>query len=166
MDPIDQERDETHAERMDRNWNELLQELRVTQTGIQVLAGFLITLPFQQRFSTLGEAQENLYLVVLAAALVSIVLLMTPVIIHRVLFRRGVKQQVVEVSDQLARAGFVTLAITLVLAAALIVWVVTGSTGGWIAGAGWSCRWCCGAASEPPLPARTSLTSGMIGVWW
>ena len=115
MDPIDQERDETHAERMDRNWNELLQELRVTQTGIQVLAGFLITLPFQQRFSTLGEAQENLYLVVLAAALVSIVLLMTPVIIHRVLFRRGVKQQVVEVSDQLARAGFVTLAITLVL---------------------------------------------------
>ena len=136
MDPIDQERDETHAERMDRNWNELLQELRVTQTGIQVLAGFLITLPFQQRFSTLGEAQENLYLVVLAAALVSIVLLMTPVIIHRVLFRRGVKQQVVEVSDQLARAGFVTLAITLVMAAALIVWVVTGSTGGWIAGAG------------------------------
>lgn len=132
---MDRERDETFAERMDRNWNELLQELRVTQTGIQVLAGFLITLPFQQRFTTLGDGQERLYLVVLVAALVSIVLLMTPVIIHRVLFRRGVKQQVVEVSDRLARAGFVSLGITLVLAAALIVGVVTGSTGGWVAGA-------------------------------
>ena len=47
-------RNETAAERMDRNWNELLQELRVTQTGVQILSGFLLTLPFQQRFSDAG----------------------------------------------------------------------------------------------------------------
>ena len=51
------DRNESHDQRMDRNWNELLQELRVSQTGVQILAGFLLTLPFQQRFQGLG-AQE------------------------------------------------------------------------------------------------------------
>ena len=53
---------------VDRNWNELLQELRVTQTGLQILTGFLVTLPFQQRFSGLGPRQELLYLVTLGVA--------------------------------------------------------------------------------------------------
>ena len=52
-------------ERLDRNWEELLQELRVTQTGVQVLTGFLVTLPFQARFTTLTGPQRTLYLVVL-----------------------------------------------------------------------------------------------------
>src|SRR5665648_414537 len=62
-------RSETPAERLDRNWNEILQELRVTQTGIQILTGFLLTVPFQQRFAELTDDQRRIYLtlVVLAA---------------------------------------------------------------------------------------------------
>lgn len=62
-------RDETQNERMDRNWNELLQELRVTQTGTQILSGFLLTLVFQPRFASLDALQRGLYvaLVILAA---------------------------------------------------------------------------------------------------
>lgn len=51
-------RNETSAERIDRNWNEMLQELKVVQTGMQILAGFLLTVPFQQRFLTLTGAQR------------------------------------------------------------------------------------------------------------
>ncbi|MGZ4553989.1 MAG: DUF6328 family protein, partial [Mycobacteriaceae bacterium] len=60
---MDTQRSETRAEKMDRNWSELLQELRVTQTGVQILSGFLLTLPFQARFTHLDRAQEALYLV-------------------------------------------------------------------------------------------------------
>ena len=56
------DRDETEAERLDRNWNDMLQELRVVQTGVQLLSGFLLTLPFTERFSDLDVWQERLYL--------------------------------------------------------------------------------------------------------
>ena len=56
------DRDETEAERLDRNWNDMLQELRVVQTGVQLLSGFLLTLPFTERFRTLDVWQERLYL--------------------------------------------------------------------------------------------------------
>jgi hypothetical protein len=55
-------RDESTEERLDRNWDELLQELRVVQTGIQLLSGFLLTLPFTQVFDGLDDAQKWLYL--------------------------------------------------------------------------------------------------------
>ena len=58
----DQDRDETEAERLDRNWSSLLQELRVAQTGVQLLTGFLLTLPFQQRFTQLNEVMRAVYL--------------------------------------------------------------------------------------------------------
>ncbi|AKT51025.1 DUF6328 family protein [Arsenicicoccus sp. oral taxon 190] len=131
---MDRKRDETAAERMDRNWNELLQELRVIQTGIQVLAGFLITLPFQQRFATLEDAQRHLYLVVVSLALLAVVLLLTPVVVHRALFRHGVKDTVVQLGSRLTAAGFVALGLTLVGTGVLIAWVVTGSVGGMVGG--------------------------------
>src|SRR6478735_7521487 len=75
--PKNDGRDESLAERMDRNWVELLQELRVLQTGVQILAGFLLTLPFQSRFETLDDYQTRLYLanVVLAALTTATILL-------------------------------------------------------------------------------------------
>ena len=87
--PKDDGRDESRAERMDRNWAELLQELRVLQTGVQLLAGFLLTLPFQARFETLDDYQTRLYLanVVLAALTTATILL--PVSVHRRLFRQA-----------------------------------------------------------------------------
>jgi hypothetical protein len=89
--PKDDGRDESRAERMDRNWSELLQELRVPQTGVQLLAGFLLTLPFQARFVTLDDYQIRLYLanVVLAALTTATILL--PVSVHRRLFRQGLR---------------------------------------------------------------------------
>ena len=72
------ERHETPAERMDRNWNELLQELRVTQTGVQILSGFLLTLPFQSRFAELDGQQRTIFLVAVALSTIATALLVSP----------------------------------------------------------------------------------------
>ena len=129
------ERDETPAERADRNWNELLQELRVTQTGIQVLAGFLLTLPFQQRFSDLDRLQTGEYLAAVSCAIFSVILLVAPVSAHRWLFGRHKKDVVVHFGDRLARAGLTMLAVTIVLSALFVFGVVAGQTAGSIVGA-------------------------------
>ncbi|MDY6999819.1 MAG: DUF6328 family protein, partial [Actinomycetota bacterium] len=81
-------RRETEMERLDRNWNSLLQELRVVQTGVQVLTGFLLTLPFQGRFDILDGGMQNVYLVTVCTAVLSTALLVAPVAMHRLLFRR------------------------------------------------------------------------------
>jgi hypothetical protein len=92
-------RNESTEERMDRNWMELIQELRVLQTGVQILGGFLLTLPFQERFEELDEWQVTLYLCnVLVAALTTILIVM-PVSVHRRLFRRGLKATLVSNAD-------------------------------------------------------------------
>ena len=93
-------RDETSEERADRNWDELLQELRVSQTGVQLIAGFLMTLPFQSRFAELDTFQQRWYLGLIALACLTIGLTLTPVAIHRRLFRSHAK-------DSLVRAGHV-----------------------------------------------------------
>ena len=85
------DRHETDDERADRNWEDLLQELRVTQTGIQLLSGFLLILPFQSRFEDLDAFQVDWYLGLLLLALVIVALLLTPVGMHRRLFRQRVK---------------------------------------------------------------------------
>src|SRR6188472_4375105 len=76
-------RDESRAERMDRNWVELLQELRVLQTGVQILAGFLLTLPFQARFETLDGYQIGLYLANVIVAALTTASILLPVSLHR-----------------------------------------------------------------------------------
>jgi len=129
------DRDETPAERADRNWNELLQELRVTQTGVQVLAGFLLTLPFQQRFSRLSSWQTGQYLAAVSCAVLSVILLVAPVSAHRWLFGRHEKDVVVRFGDRLAKAGLTMLAVTIVLAIMFVFGVVAGQTAGTITAA-------------------------------
>ena len=124
------DRHETETEGLDRNWNELLQELRVTQTGVQILAGFLLTLPFQQRFSDLDDAQRTAYLVSLSFAVLATALLVAPVSAHRVLFRRGAKRQLVSFADKAAMSGLGALAGSIVSATFLIFDVVLGRTEG------------------------------------
>ena len=80
-------RDETPQERADRNWNDILQELRVSQTGVQLLAGFLATLPFQSRFSELDTFQRGWYVGLLCLAFATVSVLLAPVAIHRHVFR-------------------------------------------------------------------------------
>ena len=86
-------RNETREEQLDRNWMELIQELRVLQTGVQILAGFLLTLPFQQRFQTLDRFQVTLYLVNVGLAALTTAFILLPVSVHRRLFREaGLRQ--------------------------------------------------------------------------
>ncbi|NQX37065.1 sodium:proton antiporter [Herbiconiux sp. VKM Ac-2851] len=92
-------RDETPNERYDRNWSELLQEFRVLQTGTQILAGFLLTLPFQQRFTELSALDHTLYLVLVVLAAVLTLLALAPVTLHRLLFRQRAKKELVQASS-------------------------------------------------------------------
>ena len=127
------ERHETPAERSDRNWNELMQELRVTQTGTQILTGFLLTLPFQQRFTDLRPDQVQVYLVLVALAVLATALIVAPVSLHRVLFQRHRKPQLVRVADRLARVGLVAFALVVTGTVLFLFDVVIGTAAGWTA---------------------------------
>ena len=92
-------RDESGAERADRNLAELLQELRVAGLGVQVLFGFLLSLPFTSRFTRLSGGQRDLYLACLVLAAVATALLLGPVAYHRLVFRRGRKESLVQAAS-------------------------------------------------------------------
>ena len=83
---MDARRNETDAERYDRNWSELIQELRVAQTGVQVLAGLLLTLPFSSRFGEIASGHRTVYLVAFGLAVLTVGLMTAPVALHRFLF--------------------------------------------------------------------------------
>jgi uncharacterized protein DUF6328 len=116
----DPSRDETETERMDRNWNELLQELRVTQTGVQILTGFLLTLPFQQRFTDLDDFQVTVFSIAVLLSATATALIVAPVSYHRLLFRQRKKALLVRASDRLARAGLATLALAVSVVVLLV----------------------------------------------
>ena len=126
--------EETPAQRLTRNWGELLQELRVAQTGIQVLTGFLLTVPFNSRFDQLTHLQRTAYLVVLSGAILSTALMMSPAAFHRVLFRHGERPWLVNTANQIARAGLGMVALTTGGVAFLAFEVVAGLAAGVIAG--------------------------------
>ena len=94
-------RKETPNQRYDRNWNELLQEFRVFQTGTQILAAFLLTLPFQQRFSQLETFDVVVYLVLIMIAAAVTLLALAPVALHRMLFRQRAKKELVAVTNRI-----------------------------------------------------------------
>lgn len=134
-DQHDTTRHETEAERMDRNWDELMQELRVTQTGAQILVGFLLTVPFQQRFAQLDHYQRSVYLVLVALAVLATVLIVTPVSLHRLLFRRRMKRELVKAGSVFALAGLGVLAVVLTGVPLLLFDVVVSRHAGWVAAA-------------------------------
>ncbi|ATG52838.1 sodium:proton antiporter [Brachybacterium vulturis] len=116
--------EESVAARLDRNWNELLQEIRVLQTGSQILAAFLMVLPFQARFEQLDALQVGWYLGLLLLALVIVALLLTPVGMHRRLFRQRVKDEMVRVANTLLRTAILLLGVLLTGVAVFVVDVV------------------------------------------
>jgi hypothetical protein len=124
------DRDESHDERLDRNWGELLQELRITQTGLQLLAGFLLTLPFTQVFHSLDDRQKALYLGLVLVAGLTLGVNMVPVMLHRRLFGEHVKDRVVEVGHLVAQVVIAAIAVLVVGMATLIFSVVAGWTAG------------------------------------
>src|ERR1700712_936434 len=104
------ERHETPAERSDRNWAEMLQELRVAQTGVQLLTAFLLSLPFQQRFATITTNQKVVYLVVVLLSVSATGVLIAPVAVPRAVFRRNEKARLVDFAARLAAIGLALLA--------------------------------------------------------
>jgi hypothetical protein len=117
---------ENEKERNDRRYNELLQELRVAQTGVQFLFAFLLTLAFTQRFPDVTQFQKWLYVVTLIETAVASALLIGPVSFHRILFRRGLKPQLVAGSNLMAQGGLVVLLLAINSAVLLILDVVLG----------------------------------------
>jgi hypothetical protein len=104
-------RDETPQERADRNWNELLQELRVSQTGVQVLAGFLVTLPFQSGFEALDSFQRAWYVFLLALAFATVGVMLAPVAIHRRVFQDDAKPELVQAGHRLTMVALAMIAL-------------------------------------------------------
>ncbi len=129
------DRDESEDERLDRNWDELLQELRVVQTGIQLLSGFLLTLPFTQVFDGLDDAQKWLYLALVLLAGTAVGLNLTPIMLHRRVFRDHVKDRVVETGQVLSQVVIAAVALLIVGTSVLIFSVVVSWTAGLVAGA-------------------------------
>ena len=128
-------RSETETQRLDRNWLSLLQELRVVQTGVQLLTGFLLTLPFQPRFDVLDTTMRVVYLTTVGCSVGATVLLEAPVGMHRLLFRRHRIQFLVSAADRLAFAGLLLMGVALTGVTVIIFGAVAGATAGAIAGA-------------------------------
>jgi hypothetical protein len=110
-------RDESANERLDRHWSEILQELRVAQTGTQILTGFLLALAFQPTFADLDTLQTTVYLVLVSLASLATVSGLAPVSSHRIFFGRLMKEKVVAYGDVLLR-------ITLAMSSLLLTGVV------------------------------------------
>jgi hypothetical protein len=113
-------RDESEFQRDDRNLAELLQELRVAGLGVQVLFGFLLSLPFTMRFAMLSHAQRQLYIASLMLAALSTVLLLAPVAYHRLVFRRQQKEHLIRAANVMAICGLVTVALAISAAVLLV----------------------------------------------
>lgn len=130
-------RREAPGEKLDRNWNDLLQELRVMQTGTQIVTAFLMTLPFQARFAELADHLQGWYLALLVGAVLLTVLMLLPVVIHRRFFGRQVKNRTVALGDRVVRICLAGMGVLLAGCVAFIshvlvdpglAWWVTGGT--------------------------------------
>lgn len=131
-DPHDT-RNETEDERWDRNWNDMLQELRVTQTGTQILSGFLLALAFQQRFTELSGWQLDYYLVLVGLAGLSTALGLAPVVLHRTFFNKRMKEHIVTVGNRLLLAEVVVVGLLAIGVTSFVFDFVLGGSSGIIA---------------------------------
>lgn len=128
-------RHETEIQRLDRQWSDLLQQLRVIQTGVQFLTGFLLTLPFQARFADLGTLERRVYLGTVSSAILATILLQAPVAVARGLFRRHERGETVQVAHRLSEAGMFFLGLAICGVALVVFAQLSNTTIGAAAGA-------------------------------
>lgn len=133
-DPKVTETNESKLEKLDRNWGDILQELRVTQTGNQILFGFLLILPFQSTFSEITGRERWLYLAVFILVSLSTVFNVAPAAAHRLLSDRRRKEELIRVSTTWAKAALTLLGLAMAGAVALVVDMVLGGYWGFVAG--------------------------------
>lgn len=131
---------ETQEQRWRRNFGDLLQELRVAQTGMQILFAFLLTLPFSNGFSKVTAFQKDIYIVALLSAAGAVALIISPVAFHRALFRRGRKPELVRFAHTMATGGLALMLVSTVSSVLLITdyvlprsmaFVLSGATAVW-----------------------------------
>jgi hypothetical protein len=115
--PID---GESEQDRWQRNFTDLLQELRVAQTGVQILFAFLLTLPFSNGFERTTAFQRDVYLVALLAAAGATAMIISPVAFHRALFRQGRKPELVRFAHRMATGGLAFMLVSMVSSVLLI----------------------------------------------
>ncbi len=128
-------REESADERADRNWSEILQELRVSQTGTQIIAGFLLAVAFQPRFADLDTVQSITYGALVGVATISTALSVSAVALHRGTFRRHEKPITVRIGSRLLAIEVTSVAILAVGVAFFLFDVAFGRIAGVIAGA-------------------------------
>lgn len=128
------DRNETSEQKLDRNWNELLQEMRVLQTGTQLIAGFLLTLPFQQAFADLDDFQRRLYLGLVLLAGLTTALMLAPIAVHRRLFGNHVKQWLVATGHTMVIVVLGAIGLLVAGIVMLIFDVVVSRPAGWLTG--------------------------------
>ncbi|MFI8519848.1 DUF6328 family protein [Streptomyces sp. NPDC085481] len=120
-------RHETPDERADRRWSELMQEIRVAQTGVQILFGFLLTVVFTPRFPELSDVDQTIYIVTVSLGAAATGALIGPVSLHRIVAGRRIKPRAVTWASRLTFAGLVLLLATLATALLLVLRVATGA---------------------------------------
>ena len=103
-------RNETEEERADRMWQELIQEVRVAQTGVQILFGFLLTVVFTNKYDDLTDTDQLIYLVTVVLGACATGALIGPVSLHRIVSGRRVKPQAVRLASRLTLIGLVWVA--------------------------------------------------------
>jgi len=121
-------RDESEQERVDRNLQEMLGELRVALPGVQVLFAFLLVVPFNQRFAQVTDFQKTLYLATLLCTTASTVCLIAPTVHHRIEFRRQDKERIVQTGNHIVVAGLTLLAVAMTGAVLFVTDVLYGTT--------------------------------------
>lgn len=137
-------REETPAQRLDRNYAELLQEIRVAQTGVQLLLAFLLTLAFTPRFAGLTTFQRHVYVTSLILGSAATALLIAPAPFHRMVFRRRLRTHLVRAGSLFALCGLALLMFSLSTALLLVLDVTLGTRPAeYVASAilGWFCLW-------------------------
>lgn len=122
-------------EQLDRNLAELLQELRVMQTGVQILTGFLLTVPFTERFEELTRSQRDVYLGILVVAVLTTLVIVAPVSYHRTLFRQGERDWLVKAAHVCCFGGLVGLGLVSAAVVFLVFDIVLGNAAALIAAA-------------------------------
>ncbi|MFN8077550.1 MAG: DUF6328 family protein [Kineosporiaceae bacterium] len=117
---------ESADQRADRNFNELLQEMRVLQAGVQILFAFLLTIPLQVRFERFDSWERGMLLAALVMSALAVTCFIAPVAYHRTLFRMGAKTEIVEASNRYARAGLAFLVLAICAALQLALDLIVG----------------------------------------
>lgn len=135
---------ESRKERVDRELGELLEEIRVALPGVELLLGFLLVLPFTERFGVLGDMDRGVYLACFVVAAMASALFMAPTAHHRLGFRSVDKEHLLRRSTVLILGGLALLALAITLAAYLVASVVIGAPWSYVLAGGvavWLVTW-------------------------